>query len=78
MMKIFLAMVPRFDDGSLLSLEDGTEFSEEEAAELVSELWNNMAGSFYSWNLEKIIFQDPIHDPSALAKMIEEIKNEMH
>lgn len=76
MMRIFLEIVPRFDDGSLLSLEDGTEFSEEDAAELVSELWNNMAGSFYSWNLEKVIFQDPINDPSALAKIIKEIEGE--
>jgi hypothetical protein len=46
------------EDGKFVENETGKELSEEEAIKVVQEFWRDMPRDYYSWDLEKVTFND--------------------
>ena len=46
------------EDGKFVENETDKELSEEEAIKVVQECWRDMPMDYYSWDLEKVIFND--------------------
>lgn len=46
------------DDGKFVEVETGEEMSLEEAVDCVIEYWGDMGATYYSWECEKIIFEN--------------------
>lgn len=46
------------DDGKFFENETDEEMSLEEAVDCVIEYWGDMGSTYYSWDCEKIIFED--------------------
>lgn len=49
------------EDGKFVENETEHEFTLEEAADVVIDIWDDVPGDYYSWNLKKVIFK---HDES--------------
>lgn len=46
------------EDGKLMETESGEEFSIEEAADVVIDVWEDVPGDYYTWHLRKAILTD--------------------
>ena len=46
------------EDGKFVENETDKELSEEEAIKVVQECWRDMPMDYYSWDLEKVTFND--------------------
>ena len=56
--QFFIVIKSYRDDGKLVENETNEELTEEEAIKVVQECWRDMPMGYYSWDLEKIIFEE--------------------
>ena len=56
--KILIELKSYREDGKFVEVEPDEEMSLEEAVDCVIEYWADMGSTYYSWDCEKIIFEE--------------------
>ena len=57
-MMVLLSLKSIRKDSKFVDTNTDEEFDEEEAIQVVKDIWNDTGGDIYSWELEKIYFKE--------------------